>query len=49
MSGYDKSSDYGGPDPSPRKEAVTALVLVIVAVTGAIWALRRLLVFWGLV
>jgi hypothetical protein len=49
MSGYEKSPDYGGPEPSWREGAVIVLVivLVIIALAGAIWALRRLLLAWG--
>ena len=51
VSGYDNSPDYGGPKPSWREVASVVLVIVIVIVTiaGAVWALRRLLVAWGLV
>jgi len=50
LSGYDNSPNYGGPEPSWREGAVIVLVvvLVIVIVAGAIWALRRLLLHWGL-
>jgi hypothetical protein len=49
MSGYEKSPNYGGPNPSWREAVVMVLVfvLVIVAIAGAIWALRRLLLAWG--
>jgi hypothetical protein len=51
MSGYDESPDYGGPEPSWREGAVIVLVIVLVIaiIVGAIWALRQLLLYWGLV
>jgi hypothetical protein len=44
------SPDYGAPEPSWREAAVILLVIVLVIVVlgGAIWALRRLLLAWGL-
>ena len=50
VSGYEKSPDYGGPDPSWREGAVIVLVVVlaIAATVGAIRAVRRLLLAWGL-
>jgi hypothetical protein len=47
MTGYENSPDYGGPEPSWCEAAV--ILAVIVAVVGTIWALRRLLLYWGLV
>jgi hypothetical protein len=47
MTGYENSPDYGGPEPSWREAVV--ILAVIVAVVGAIWALRQVLVWCGLV
>jgi hypothetical protein len=51
VSGYENSPDSGGPSPSWREGASIVLVIVIVIVTivGAIWALRKLMLYWGLV
>ena len=40
-------SDYGGPEPSWREAALILALIVTLAV--AIWALRCLLLYWGLV
>ena len=39
--------DYGGPEPSWRETGV--ILVVIITLAGAIWALRRLLLDWGVV
>jgi hypothetical protein len=51
MSGYENSPDNGGPKPSWREAAVILVVVLAMVgtLTGAIWALRRLLVAWGIV
>ena len=42
--------DYGGPEPSWRETGVIRVILVvIITLAGAIWALRRLLLDWGVV
>jgi hypothetical protein len=46
MTGYENSPDYSGPEPSWREAVV--ILAVIVTVAGAIWALRHLLLHWGL-
>jgi hypothetical protein len=48
VGGYENSP--GGPDPSWREGASIVLVIVIVIVTivGAIWSLRKLMLYWGL-
>src|SRR5262245_13036766 len=48
VSGFDNSPDYGGPDPSWREGVVIVLALVDCRRRRAIWALRRLLLAWGL-
>jgi hypothetical protein len=46
-----KLPDYGGHNPTWREVAaiVLVIVLVIVTITGAIWALRRLLPALGVI
>jgi hypothetical protein len=46
MSGYEKSPDYGGPEPSWREGAKILAVIAVVA--AAVWCLRQLLLYWGL-
>jgi hypothetical protein len=45
LSGYENSPDYGGPDPFWREAAV--ILAAIITLAGAIWALRPLLLHWG--
>jgi hypothetical protein len=51
MGDYKNSPDYRGYNPTLREVAaiVLVIVLVIVAITGAAWALRRLLPALGLI
>lgn len=46
-SGYEKSPDYGGPEPSWRE--TIAMLIAIATIVGVLYGLRRLLVAWGLV
>ena len=39
MTGYDKSPDYGGPDPSPRW-IIFGLIAVVVVILFVAWRAR---------